>query len=206
MAQRFTLYGILTLSILVALGSWRFLGLGFELSFPDFGDHLIARRMAFILHVSVAPLALVLGGFQFLPGLRARRPRLHRWSGRIYAACVLVGGVAGILLAVNASGGVVAGAGFGLLGVFWLGTTGKALLHALKRQIEIHREWMIRSFALTLAGVTLRLYLAGFLVSGVGYIEASPWLAWFCWVPNAVIAELWIARSRRRRPVPARAS
>jgi hypothetical protein len=37
------------------------------------------------------------------------------------------------------------------------------------------------------------------MLSGGGYTEASPWLAWLCWVPNIIVAEWWIARERARQ-------
>ena len=43
---------------------------------------------------------------------------------------------------------------------------------------------MIYAFALTFAGVTLRVYLFGFMTAGLTYTEASPYLAWLCWLPN----------------------
>jgi hypothetical protein len=195
---RLPFYTVVALSVLVALASWRFLGLGIDLSFPGFDDHLEARRLIFVLHVSIAPIALAIGVFQFMPNLRAKRPAVHRLNGRAYAVCVLVSGLAGFWLALHAPGGMISGVGFAALAVLWVGFTAKAVWHAMHRQIAIHRDWMIRSFALTFAGVTLRLYLAGFMVSGTGYLDASPWLAWMCWVPNLIFAEWWIARSRRK--------
>ena len=63
--------------------------------------------------------------------------------------------------------------------------------------IAAHRQWMIRNFALTLAAVTLRIYMP--LMLGVlhwpfprTYIAVS----WLCWVPNLMIAE-WMVRQRR---------
>lgn len=187
---RYSFKTIAALSLLVALVSWRFLGLGLELSFPEFYDHIESRRTLFLMHVIAAPLALALGVFQFVPNLRARRPGLHRWMGRVYALSILVGGLASLALAFNAPGGAVAGFGFGILALLWLISTGKAVIHAMRRELEAHRAWMIRSFALTFAGVTLRLYLAGFMLMGVGYVEASVWLAWLCWIPNLVVAEV----------------
>lgn len=198
MTVRLPFYLMIVLSVLVALGSWRFLGLGFDLSFPGFEDHLEARRTVFALHVTLAPVALVLGVLQFMPRLRARRPALHRWTGRMYAACVLVSGIAGFWLGLFAPGGWVAGAGFMVLAVLWIGVTAKAVLHAYNREIAEHRVWMIRSFALTFAGVTLRIYLAGYMLSDVSYVDASPVLGWICWVPNLLIAEWWLARDRKR--------
>ena len=83
-------------SVAVALVSYRFLALGLETAFPGMLGHIAERKLIFILHISAAPLVLVLGLFQFLPRLRAKRPAVHRWGGRLYGGGVLVGGLAGL--------------------------------------------------------------------------------------------------------------
>ena len=56
-----------------------------------------------------------------------------------------------------------------------------------------HRRWMIRSYALTLAAVTLRLYLPASFGLGVPFASAYPVIAWICWVPNLIVAEAILA-------------
>ena len=60
---------------------------------------------------------------------------------------------------------------------------------------------MIRSYALTLAAVTLRIYLPGALALGVPYDLAYPPIAWLCWVPNLLVAEWWLLREGREPSV-----
>ena len=56
----------------------------------------------------------------------------------------------------------------------------------------MHRKWMIRSFALTFAAVTLRIYLAILPMLPVAFIGAYRAISFLCWVPNALVAELWL--------------
>jgi hypothetical protein len=190
------------LSLIVALVSYRFLLLGLEHSFQGMDGHIAARPLAFTLHISAAPVALILGAIPFaLPRLPFRAPGLHRWSGRIYALTIWVGGVAGLIMAMGAAEErPVAALGFGLLAVLWVGFTSHAVVEAMRRRIALHRRWMIRSFALTFAAVTLRLQLPVFFAAGMEYAEASSYIAWLCWVPNLLVAEwiLWRDRSGRR--------
>jgi len=102
------------------------------------------------------------------------------------------------MLAVNALGGAVAGWGFGILAVLWIAVTAQAIRMAIVRNFIEHRKWMIRSFALTFAAVTLRIYLVGFTLAGVSYIPASVYIAWMCWIPNMIFAEWWIRRTSVR--------
>jgi hypothetical protein len=50
---------------------------------------------------------------------------------------------------------------------------------------------MTRSYALTFAAVTLRLYLALAIAAGAVF-TAYPYIAWLCWLPNLAVAELLI--------------
>ena len=69
--------------------------------------------------------------------------------------------------------------------------------------MQSHREWMVRSYALILAAVTLRIY-APFLEGSLGEQDGYALVAWVSWVPNLVAAEWLIRRSYRRRPEPRR--
>ncbi len=182
------------LSLLIALASYRFLALGLTLSFPDMIGQIEGQRLAFLLHISFAPVALAIGVVPFFPSIR-RRKALHRWLGRGYGVAILISGVAGLFVAANAAGGLSAQLGFGVLAVAWLVVTAVAIRHAMARRIGQHRRWMILSFALTFAGVTLRLYLLGFMAAGFTYTEASAYLAWLCWLPNLGFAWWWLRRS-----------
>ena len=162
---------------------------------PDMIRIFNAQRTLITLHATCSVIALIVGPFQFLPGLRARQPSLHRWLGYFYLAVgVGIGGVSGLLLAFTAYGGLVSGAGFALLAGLWLFTGVHAILSAKQRDFELHRIWMMRNYALTFAGVTIRIYLGLFFASGLKFEEFYPTLAWLCWVPNLIFVEWWLLR------------
>lgn len=184
-----TLWG---LSVLIALGSLRFVVAEMSVVMPAMLHHALARPVMLYLHIGLAPVALALLPIQFSRRLRARRPALHRWAGRLYATCVLLSGLASLPLAYTTDAGPAAGLGLAVLAGVWLGTTGLAVVYALQRRIDLHRAWMIRSAALTLAAVTLRLYLPIGL-STVGFEASYPVICWICWLPNLLAAE-WLLR------------
>ena len=105
---------------------------------------------------------------------------------------ILFSGIAGFVLAVNSIGGFYVQTGFGLMAICWLLTTYIAYRQIRKGDVKSHENWMIRSYSVTLAGVTLRLYLGLSIVLGIKFFDAYPVLAWLCWVPNLLIAELFI--------------
>lgn len=180
------------LSVLVALASFRFLAWGVPATMEIVAHNLDGNRLALFGHIGLAPVALAVMPFQFYGKLRAQYPAVHRWLGRIYVAAIGISGTSGLVLAFHTTAGTFAGFGFGFLAVIWLGTTGAALLYALQRDFAKHRVWMIRSAALTFAAVTLRLQLPIGFASGAEFSAFYPVVAWACWVPNAIAAEVYL--------------
>jgi hypothetical protein len=151
----------------------------------------------FYTHISLGGVALLTGWSQFLPRFRARHLDLHRTLGKIYVAAVMISGLAGLYVAFFATGGLVSSFGFGALAVLWVGTTWKAYDLIRKRAPIEHKHWMIRSYALCFAAVTLRLWIPLFTAGfHLPFMEAYPIIAWLCWVPNLLVAELLIRRKR----------
>jgi uncharacterized membrane protein len=192
---------VVLLSLGVALFSLRYFAA------PEHGALLGLRtglaRLVLLVHVAGGVLALAVGPFQFSGRLRRRAPRWHRRLGRAYVAGVLVGGVAGLPAAWFTEGGLSSHVAFTLLALLWLATTGLAVAAIRRRDVAAHRAWMVRGFALTFAAVTLRLWLPLLLVSGAPFLEAYRTVAWLCWVPNLIAAELWLAATRPAAAQPA---
>lgn len=152
-----------------------------------------------LAHFLGGAVVIIVGALQFHAGLRKNRPALHRCLGRVYVIGVLIGGLAGLYLAFYSSGGLVAHWGFGSLAVCWLTATGLAYQKIRAGQFRLHQDWMIRSYALTLGALTLRLYLPMAQLAGITFDDAYPAIAWLSWVPNLIIAEWWlIPRSNRK--------
>jgi hypothetical protein len=190
------LWIVLVLSLLIGLVSYRYLIPGNYGLAPPILANRFTHLGALTVHAGFAATALILGPFQFMPGLRRSRPRLHRRIGTTYVACCLVAGLAGLLLAFGATTGPISTAGFGLLAVTWFGVTAQAWRLAVARRFVAHERWMIRSFALTLAAVTLRLYLPLSSALPVDGDDAYRAISFLCWVPNLVLAELFLAKFR----------
>jgi uncharacterized membrane protein len=173
-----------------AVAVYGFLPLGATIH-PDMRAAFEAHRAGIYLHVFAAAVALILGPFQFSARLRTTRPTLHRWLGRLYLGIgVLIGGLAGLYMASHAFGGLTARLGFGGLAIAWLYTGFRAYRAIRARDVASHRRWMVRNFALSFAAVTLRLWLPSAVVTGIPFENAYPVIAWLCWVPNLVAAEI----------------
>jgi len=145
-------------------------------------------------HLLGGAIALAIGPFQLSSRIRSRNLPLHRLLGRIYVVAIMVGGVAGLSLAVSATGGLPAQFGFGMMAVVWLGATAMAFVSIRRRRIAEHQAWMLRSYAITLAAVTLRFYLPISIASGYEFMAVYPAIAWLCWVPNLIVVEWFVLR------------
>ena len=190
------------LAAVIALTSYRYLLPGMPGGALNVVANHFTRTGALVLHAGVSATALILGALQFFPRLRARWPAWHRRAGTIYVICCMIGGSAALLLSLGTTAGPIATAGFGLLGLFWLGCTAQAWRYARARDFVRHRRWMVRSYALTFAAVTLRIYLPIVFIAhwdaDIGYRAIS----WLCWVPNLVVAELWLRSGAGVRTSP----
>ena len=144
------------------------------------------------LHFFFSGLALLIAPWQLVSTIRRRWPALHRVTGGVYAAAVLIGGFAGLSLAFKAQGGLSARIAFVALAILWLIFTAVGLSRAIARDFESHRRWMTRSVALTYAAVTLRLVLFGGMATGWPFRPVYIAAAWLCWTLNLLACELWL--------------
>jgi len=146
---------------------------------------------SFYQHISFGGVSLFIGWIQFSKKIRGKYLNFHRTLGKIYVITALLSGMAGLYIAFFATGGLVAVFGFGFMAIFWLTTTSMAYISIRKREINQHRNWMIRSYALCWAAVTLRLWLPTFQFGfGMDFIPAYLIISWLCWMPNLMVAEL----------------
>ncbi|MCB0619262.1 MAG: DUF2306 domain-containing protein, partial [Saprospiraceae bacterium] len=190
----------LFLAVGIAFVSMRFLDFQPKDILLDKGalaDHPV-YLIGFYTHVGLGILALLSGPFQFMDKLRVRQLTWHRTLGKVYVVCCLLSGLAGFGIAWFANERWVTSFGFAALAVAWVWTTGRAYRHILAGQVELHRQWMYRSFALTFAAVTLRLWLP-LMTFGLKWSFATSYqiVSWLCWVPNLLLIEIWLRRQRK---------
>ena len=188
---------MMILALLIALVSFRYFLLSPEVaSGPPLGKRFAEYITPLLFHAGGGIVALSLGPWGFWGLFRNKYLHLHRWMGRIYLLAVLVGSIAGLYLAATAFGGLPTRIGFGMLGALWLTTGALAYLQIRQGKVQVHREWMIRNYALTFSAVMLRIWLPLFFALGYEFPEAYTTVAWLCWVPNLLVAEIIIRNGR----------
>lgn len=148
------------------------------------------RRWWLLLHIGTGIVALLSGPVQLWLGLADRRMQFHRRLGAIYMVSVGISSVAAYYLAFNTDFGWVFGAGLGGLATAWVITTGLAFVAIRRHLYEQHKEWMIRSYVVTTAFVTFRLFFTALESAGVGSLnEQLTAASWFCWAVPLLVTE-----------------
>lgn len=141
-------------------------------------------------HVVLGITATLTGSLQMVPVIRKRHPALHRNLGRIYFGCVGVSTLISFHLVAGSQLGIVYNTGLTMLGVSWLLTTAMGFFAARVGNVGMHREWMIKSYVLTLSFVTFRLVEDLLVKAGVGnFSERKVLMAWACWAIPLFITE-----------------
>jgi len=156
-------------------------------------------RTAFFVHVYMSIWVLLAGFTQFSENIRTFRPTLHRSFGYIYAVdVVFVTGPAGLIMGFYANGGVTSKISFVTLAIGWITFTAIAVIKARSGDFVGHRNFMIRSYALTLSALTLRAWKYGINNTfDFPPMDVYRTVAWLGWVPNILFAEFLIWRQKR---------
>ncbi len=169
--------------------------------------HYWQVRWWLLAHIGSGTVALLFGPFQFWSGLRRRHLNIHRLTGRVYLGAVALGAAAGYYLAAVSPGGADWSVALAALATAWVTTAGMALLAIKRRMIDVHKQWMIRSYVVTFAFVTFRWLnempaLRSYLGDGAGVT-----IMWACWVlplgVTEVVFQLQAMRAHSRKRAPA---
>lgn len=181
---------------------------------------LVRHRFLFLGHVGGGIVAAVTGLLQFSSSIRRRWPAWHRLAGTVYVVVVLLSGTLAAVLGpymfrAFAMPSVVRGLppmlsiggmgtaemvptflGFEALALVWIALTATAYRRARQRRFAEHRAWMLRSYSLTFAFVTVR-FVAGpmYLLTHVAPLALG--LSIWSWTLNLMVAE-WFVRAETR--------
>lgn len=157
-----------------------------------------------LMHTTLAAIAMALGPFQFMDGLRQRRPALHRSCGKIYLLAELFSMSGGMIyLAITGLDGVYTGAPFAL-GLWGLNAmvlaTGWLAYRAIRRgEVAQHRAWLAYNFGLLLTAPGLRILWALYGLALPGWTQAETNLAITTFLlPLCAMTGLWCLRGGHR--------
>ncbi len=167
------------------------------ITMPHLAHFVVDAKVALYGHIIFGPIAILLMPLQFMPKLRARRRRLHKATGRIYVASVMIAAVSALAMLPSSLATPWALSGFAVLAVLWMAFTLKAVMAARAGDIQTHQRWMIRSATLTFSAVTLRLIMAPLMIAGWSGVETYNVTAWGSWVPTLIFVEWFVLRKAK---------
>ena len=121
-------------------------------------DAGFARHVALTLgHIIPGAIFMILAPLQFVPAIRAKHLSFHRWSGRLLFVSGLVIGISALVMSYTMNiGGANETAATTLFAILFLFCLIKAFRHIRRKEVERHREWMIRAFGVALGVATTR--------------------------------------------------
>ncbi|MEM6725569.1 MAG: DUF2306 domain-containing protein [Bacteroidota bacterium] len=186
---------------LMVLITAQYIPLRLDVAFLRIKEAEIARpyyQVAFFSHVYTSVFVLFFGIFQFSSWIRTQFPKFHRRSGMIYVVLILVfASPSGLIMGIHANGGLIAQVSFILQALLWFIFTYQALRFAKTNDWSKHEAFMLRSYALTLSAISLRLFK--WII--VHTLEPPPMdtyriVSWLGWTVNLALVEWYIYHRR----------
>ncbi|MGJ7919861.1 DUF2306 domain-containing protein [Neobacillus sp. LXY-4] len=112
----------------------------------------------FYTHLGLGIISLASGPFQFL-GQKGNNQQKHRYIGTAYTIAVFINSLIVPFLALYVDGGLSAGIAFFIVDAAWLVTTWIGVWRLAQNKFNLHRDWMIRSYAVTMVFMTYRIVI-----------------------------------------------
>lgn len=184
-------------SYLLLLITIQYIPLDFDVAFLRIKQdeiQLFHYQIAFFTHVYTSIFLMIFGAFQFSNYIREKYQRWHRNIGKFYIIIILLfSGPSGLIMSYYANGGIFSQTAFVILSVLWMLFTYLSFYYAKKLDFKRHQKFAIRSFALTLSAISLRLFK--FIIVFLFHpppMDAYRIVAWLGWTFNLLIAEILI--------------
>jgi hypothetical protein len=194
---------IFLLALSLAINTFRYFNFDPQFGFLHLKQKAIATGWylpAYYSHVLIGGIILVAGLLQLHPKSSRRFRKAHRVLGYIYVMGILFfAAPGGLVMSLFIGRGPLVLSSFLLQSVLWFTFTAIAFNKIRSGEIVAHQQWMWRSYALTFAAITLRVYI--FFTSyqyNLNDPTAYATLAWLSWVPNLLIAEFLIRKKMLR--------
>lgn len=160
----------------------------------------VQHMLVAFVHIVPGLLFLSLAPLQFITRIRRRHISFHRGLGRVLASCALISGVFALVVGFRlpAFGGIATQSATVFFGVIFLFSLVKAIWHIRRKEVRLHREWMIRTFALAMGVASIRVFLGLFTgLADFSLEEVFGTTFWLGFSVNLLAAEVWINQTRR---------
>ena len=167
---------------------------------PDEFDFRYAEH-PWLAYAHIVPGLVYLLGAPLQMSLRFRSRHLtwHRRIGRVVLPAGILSGVFAVVFGgLYSFGGWLEASAAIVFGVYFIVALLTAYRAVRAGDIQRHRRWMIRAFAMGVAVGTIRLWIGLFeAIGALAVRDAFGTAFWLSFVMHCAVAELWL----RRRPV-----
>lgn len=198
---------VLLSAVPVIAGTVRLAQLGGGAAITPENARFFAAPLPVAVHIVSVTIYSLLGAFQFSPGFRKRKPGWHRAAGKLLVVAGLLSALTGLWMSKFYEwprfDGVYLYAIRLVVGTAMAVSLVLGVVTIRRRDIQAHRAWMMRAYALGLgAGTQVFTHLPYFLIPSIqGELARTICMA-SAWVLNAIVAEWLIASERRGSKVP----
>jgi uncharacterized membrane protein len=159
-------------------------------SYGRFWDY----KIPLMFHIACGLMAMLIGPFQFSKAFRNKYMTAHRILGRVYLIAILLGTISATNLAWTSGYKISFAWAFGLqvLAFAWITTALMAYLSVMKRRMVQHKEWMIRSYVVTLGFFFFRIFNNADFIKSImpEFKERGVTIIWFCWAVPLLVTEI----------------
>lgn len=190
--------GLIALSLVpVAAGAARLTQLAGGATVTSENARFFTAPMPVIIHIVGATVFCLLGAFQFAPTLRSGRNRWHRLSGRVLVPFGLAAATSGLWMAVYydlpASDNAFVEFLRLVFGSLMVMSLVLGVVAIARRQVDRHRAWMMRGYAIGLgAGTQVLTVLPWVIIVGTPTSSVRAVLMGAGWIINLAVAEYFI--------------
>jgi uncharacterized membrane protein len=158
-----------------------------------YGSYFFPRVFWVFPHIVLGIVATIIGPFQFIPKIRNKYLKIHRQLGRIYIISTVLSGIAGMYMAATSDVNLPYAVGLFMLGVTWVTSSIMAFVSIKNRKVDLHKDWMIRSYVITFAFVSFRFVEDILMALEIGTrLEVLVLMSWACWAIPLFITEVFI--------------
>lgn len=150
----------------------------------------------FYVHIFIAPFTIIIGIFQILKP----NSKIHKYLGRFYVIAVLFfAAPAGFGMSFYSLSGTPTQVIFSTIAMLWFFYTFKAYQLIKNKEIQLHKEFMMRSFILAQSAVILRIML---LLSNK-FINYDPNIVYILisvlsWLPFLIAYEIYLKMKTKK--------
>jgi uncharacterized membrane protein len=190
-------YSIIVLSILTAiLIGYYVITRAFPMLIPTeevYGSYFFPRVFWVFPHIVLGIVATIIGPFQFIPKIRNKYLKTHRQLGRVYIISTVLSGISGMYMAMTSGINLPYAVGLFMMGFAWTTSSIMAFMSIKNRKVDLHKDWMIRSYVITFSFVLFRFVEDILMALEIGTRgEVLTLMSWASWAIPLFIAEVFI--------------